>query len=524
MAGAGRSTLMRNTRLMAQSTATVRPARVDLLDRLWRLATSVRLALVLIGLLALCAFIGTLVPQAANAGLYDEIAYRNWLDFQRERFGAFRSLVTLFDAIGFFNIFQTIYFRLLLALLAVAIVLCTINRIPGIWRNAMHRPPVRVGERLFDVHASARRVAAGPGAHDAALAGLTDALRARRYRVLTERADGRTFIYADKNRFGIFGTFVSHTGLVLVLAGALIGSLFGWRDDVFTITDGSTRPIGFGTDLAVRNELFVDEYDPVSGQPSDFYTDAVLLQRQGDAWVELRRHRIRVNDPLSHNGVVVHQAFFGPAAVLTIKDNQGNVLYSDGIALPYRNPDGRPIGWVDVPAGRFPIPLSVFVVGRAPVGPAGDPLIQPGQIIVEVYPRGQTTAERLLFRDRLDVGAPLAMKAPNGRTLLEFTFERERQFTGLNVSYNPGLPLIWTACLLMLLGWSSVFYFPHRRIRALVAPDPRGGTQVAAVVISKLDLGARHEHEQVMEAVQARLARDREARERESVGQPDLVV
>jgi cytochrome c biogenesis protein len=543
---------MRKSRLMAQSTASARPARLDLLDRLWRLATSVRLALILIGLIAVGAFIGTLVPQAANAGLYDEVAYFNWLDFQRERFGSFASLVTLFDAIGFFAIFQSWYFRLLLALLTVSIALGGIaNRAPKIWRGLTQTPPVRAGERLFEVHESARRVTAGPAEHDRAVAALTESLRGRRYSVAAETEGDRTFIYADKNRNGILGTFVSHVGLILCLVGALIGSVFGWRDDVFTITDGSTREIGRGSNLAVRNDLFVDEYDPTTGQPSDFYTNAILLKKEGDSWTELRRHRIRVNDPLEQDGIVVHQAFFGPSAVLTIKDNQGGLLFSDGVPLPYRNPDGRPIGWIDVPAGRFPIPLSVFVVGRAPVGPVGDPLIAPGQVVVEVYPAGRSTPDALLFRDRLDIGKPVAMKAPNGRTLLELTFERERQFTGLNLSYNPGLPLIWLACAMMLLGWGAVFYIPHRRLRALVAADGRGQTRIASVVISKLDFGARREHEQITADVAARLggeaeqrgsaetgkrgsgetrrgrsaaAKGGEIREPESVGQADLVV
>lgn len=492
---------------MAQlrASTTTRSWRVNPVDAVWRVFTSVRIALWLIGLIALCTFIGTLVPQAANAGLFDEIAYQNWLVFQRQKFG---DLVPVMDALGLFAIFQSVYFRLLLALLTISIILGGIvNRVPKIWRTAMHAPPVRVGERLFAVHEHARQIDVGPVGPTVALAALRDALNERRYRLLTEEEAGGHYIYADKNRFGIFGTFVSHTGLVLCLVGALIGNVLGWRDDVFTITDGSTREIGRGTGLAVRNELFVDEYDPVSGQPSDFYTDAVLLERRGDAWVDLRAHRIRVNDPLVEGSIVVHQAFFGPAAVLTIKDNQGMPIFSDGIALPYRNPDGRPIGWADIPAGRFPIPLSVFIVGRAPVGAGGDPLIQPGQAVIEVYPAGRATPENLLFAEVLDVGTPVVMKAPNGRPLLEFHFERERQFTGLNLSYNPGLPLIWFSCLLMLVGWSSVFYWPHRRLRALVRPDERGATRVAVVFISRLDLGARQEQERLLAAVAARLER-----------------
>jgi cytochrome c biogenesis protein len=489
---------------MAQTTATARPtrsARLDLLDVLWRFLTSVRVSLIVIGAIAVCTFIGTLVPQAANAGLYDDVAYRNWITFQREKFG---DLVPAMEALGLFNIFQSFYFRALLVWLTIGILLGGIvNRVPRIWRTAVHRPPVVVSERLFQVHETARATTLGTGTAEAVQA-LTETLRGRRYRVLTERAGARTYLYADKHRYGILGTFVSHTGLVLVMAGALIGSVMGWRDDVFTITDASTREIGRGSNLAVRNELFVDEYDPNTGQPSDFYTNAVLLERRGEEWVELRRHRIRVNDPLEQNGIVVHQAFFGPSAVLTIKDRQGNVIFNDGIPLPYRNPDGRPIGWVEVPKGTFPLALSVFVIGRAPVGPVGDPGIQPGQVAVEVYPADRVSPGTLLYRNLLDLGRPDAMLAPNGQTILEFSFDRERQFSGLQLSYNPGLPLIWVACVLMLVGWGAVFYFPHRRLRALVTPDGPGAARIDTVVISRLDLGMREEHARVLAALEAR--------------------
>lgn len=489
---------------MVQLTTTSRQPQINPIDWIWRFLTSVRVALWIIGLIALCTFIGTLVPQAANAGLYDEAAYQNWLQFQRGKFG---ELVPVMDKLALFHLFQAPYFRGLLAVLTAAVVLCTINRIPAIWRNAMQLPPVRVGDKLFEVHQSARHLEFAGTEPAPTVAALVAGLRARRYRVIQESADGQTYLYADKNRFGIFGTFVSHTGLVLCILGALMGSILGWRDDVFTITDGSTRAIGNGTDLAVRNDLFVDEYDPQTGQPSDFYTDAVLLQRQADGnWAELRRHRIRVNDPLVENGVIVHQAFFGPAITLKITDNQGNVLFNDGVPLPYRNPDGRPIGWFDLEAGRFPIPLSIFVIGRAPVGPAGDPSIQPGQVFVEIYPRGRATAENLLFADLLNVNQSKTWGAPmTGRALLNLSFERERQFTGLNLSYNPGLPVIWLACGLMLIGWSAVFYLPHRRLRALVTTLPGGATRVATAFISKHDLGARAEAERLLSDLQHRL-------------------
>ena len=39
-----------------------------------------------------------------------------------------------------------------------------------------------------------------------------------------------------------------------------------------------------------------------------------------------------------------------------------------------------------------------------------------------------------------------------------------KYYTGLQISYDPGLPIIWAGCLLMVVGMFLSFYLPFKRI------------------------------------------------------------
>ena len=83
-----------------------------------------------------------------------------------------------------FDVFHSLIFSLTLALIATAITVCTINRVPGIWQAIAH-PAVITTLQFFRTAQPAvvARCADGPQVVAADLVAL---LRARRYRVLTE--------------------------------------------------------------------------------------------------------------------------------------------------------------------------------------------------------------------------------------------------------------------------------------------------------------------------------------------------
>ncbi len=47
-----------------------------------------------------------------------------------------------------------------------------------------------------------------------------------------------------------------------------------------------------------------------------------------------------------------------------------------------------------------------------------------------------------------------------------------REFTGLQVAWDPGVPLVWIACFVMIGGLYVAFFVPHRRVWLRIELDP----------------------------------------------------
>ncbi len=102
-------------------------------------------------------------------------------------------------------------------------------------------------------------------------------LRRQRYQVTTESDGEGTHIYAERNRYARFGTFLSHAGIILAIVAALWGNLAGFSDSGLVIPNGSVRAVGHGTGLSVLNEGFIEEDYP-DGRPKDYRSDLVIYE------------------------------------------------------------------------------------------------------------------------------------------------------------------------------------------------------------------------------------------------------
>jgi hypothetical protein len=73
------------------------------------------------------------------------------------------------------------------------------------------------------------------------------------------------------------------------------------------------------------------------------------------------------------------------------------------------------------------------------------------------------------------------------------TFERERQWSLFQVAYNPGIPIFIIASVLLVGGLLVTFYFPLRRIRAIVSPTDENGTSIVAMPLAKRDWSGKRD-------------------------------
>lgn len=426
-------------------------ARRDIFDDIWSLFTSTKLALGLILAIAAACLAGALVAQVPSEMLQSSDATRTWVERMRPKYGSFTDA---FAAAGLFWIFQTAWFRALLGALTINTFVCTLNRLPNIWRQVFGAP-VWPADGLYERGEPRQTVRLAAQPLEAAVRPVGRALRGRRFRVVENAQPTVTYLYADRFRLARFGTVFTHTALLLVFSAAVVSGPLGYFEEPgFAVPIGATRDVGHATGLTVRADDFADEYD-AAGRPKDYRSELVVFENGR----QVAAQTVRVNEPLIYNGVRFHQAYYGQSAIVSVTDPTGNQVYRDAVALTWRSNDGqRPVGYFAVPGSD----LQVYLVG--PAG-EGDQIVRPGELLVEAYRAGSTSPN---YRLTLTQRRPLALAG------LQIQFEREIPFTGLRVVRDPGAMIVWVASALLILGLVLAFYFPHRRLWARLRRLPDG--------------------------------------------------
>lgn len=422
------------------------------LDRVWRFFISVRVALVLLIVIATASLLGVLLPQAPSGLAAHPDAFQQWLEGLRGRYGP---LTEVYRALGLFNVFETLWFWTSLVLLSASILLCTLNRLPRLWRS-WASPRLRVRDSFYE-KAKHRLTLAPP----VDVATLASALARQRYRVSQIEEGQAVYLYADRYGWAKLGSLVVHLSMVLILIGALVGR-FGGFEMESVIADGATAPVypvNHPQQIQIKNEGFTAEFYP-DGRPKDYYSDIVLFQ----GGREVKRGRVRVNEPLSYGGMRFHQAFYGPAAGLEIRDGGGRVLFSEMLPLE-RSFDGVSYQWIGVPGTELQV-----LVGLVSEHSEGESLALMGY-------KGQSG--EAAFRTRLSPGASQELEG------LRFTFTGKGAYTGLFIKKDPGDGLVWAGSALFMLGLIIVLFFPRSRLWAKVTPQ---GAQIAGVAERFLDL------------------------------------
>jgi len=450
---------------------------LDVLGRVWRFLTSVRLALVLILVLTAAVLVGTLLDQAPPSVIADAASYDQWLERARTRYGPWTGV---FDFFQLFNVFHSFWFRLIIGLLTANIIVCTLNRWKGIW-TTVFKTRVRMGDNFFQ-HTRYNAALAVAAPMPATAERVKRALSRSHYRVQTQADADSVAFYADRNRFSKFGTFLAHLSIVLILAGAIAGGLWGFKDDQFIVSEGATRELGLGTGIAVKLEQFTDEYY-LDGPPKDFRSDIVIY----DNGVPVKEGTVRVNSPMRYNGIAFHQSFYGQTALMQVKDETGRVLFNEGVPLAWQTSQGnRPLGNFNLPEQN----LAVYVIG--PVSGETDPMVPAGEMRVEAY---RLDSNKLVATGNVSQGTPKDLAG------LNFTFQREQRFTGLKVVKDPGANIIWVAGALMVLGLVMLFYFPHRRLWALCKSRPDGTSEVRLGMTAQRDISLAEEFNKLRKKV-----------------------
>lgn len=428
--------------------------------RIWRLFTSVNFAVVQIVAVAVLAAFGMTIRQLPGFAFRSAGDYATEMDKLRTLYEPALGvgLVDLMERLQLFHVFTSTPFGVLLFVLAISILICTLDRTPRLWQQSAFIR-VQQPDAYFDPKLPDRvSIAPGPGLSATAVAGV---LRRGAFAVREETSsDGMTYVYGDRNRWTKLATLVSHLGLILFLVAGLVTATLG-DEQGLVVAEGDTltvQPIGTPGLLLVKNLSF-EAPGLETGSPTDFTTDLAVYQ---DGQL-LARKVIRVNDPLTAGGYTFHQNGFGPAPDLVIRSkDDGSVLWDGPVPLT-EAVGGLPFGAIPIPGRPFGLEFSLYrdesgvgaliILPYAVRGtkPDGTPDIVEGEPYYAI--RGDT----------------VPMEGLN----LSLELRGFSDYTLLIAKRDPGAFVVWSAFAALLIGLAITFYLPRRRVWARVRPDGR---------------------------------------------------
>lgn len=415
--------------------------------RTWYAFTSAGTANLLLAALMVAGLVGIVVEQFGTSTLADPALRTAALARFPERYGP--ALGSLIERLDLYRIFTSWWWTLLVALFTVSVIGNTASRLPRLLRD-VRTPLVRRGRAFFRSSIPART---GPlEGLDGSV--LPDLLRGMGYRVRLEAATGTTHLLAEQNRFSPLASVVTHASLVLFVIGmGIVTPRFGY-ETALKVPVGEVRPTGFPDDpqtVLVQNEAFVARFDEGSS-PLDYRT-TVSVYRRGE---QIARKEITVNDPLSVDGWVFHQNFFGPAVEIDVRDDAGRILYSGALLLD-GNLGGVPEGLLAVPGTDVSLELLLA---------KGDGGIAELTVVGARQPTGEQAGPQIAFGAVLTTGEGYWAPDPG----IGIEFRRPSSYIGLIAKRDPGQGLIWLGAIGLVAGVSISLLTPRRRIWARYDP------------------------------------------------------
>ena len=410
------------------------------------LFASVQLALFLLFILAATSIIGTIIPQ------------NNVPAFYVQRYG--EKTAEFFQLLDIPDMYNSWWFLGLLGLFSLNLIVCSLERIPQVFRilrrdlltlhpEQLKKMPIRHEISIPSTYEGAQEAAAALFARDG-------------WQAQSDDREGGRLLAADKGGWSRFGVYLVHCSILVILSGAVIGSSavsekilhkpsFAFKGSIMLPEGQATnhittfrRGMHIDLDFMLRCDDFTIEYYP-NGMPKTYRSSVSILEGGQVA----HRADIEVNKPLTYKGVTFYQSSYQPYQnyQVTLKRE------ADGLSTQQLIATAQEVDWAQAGA-------SYGIINRESQG--------------EV-----TKRLKIWFTDHqaepsvfwVNEGQEAIVKRPGGTYHLKVD---QLYATGLQATKDPGVGLVYGGCLLMLVGLYVAFFLSHRRLYAFVQPEGEG--------------------------------------------------
>lgn len=409
---------------------------------LWSFFSSVKLTITLLALIVLLFIAATFLPPYDVAqtftGQLSPGAAKIFLFFRWS------------------DLYHSLLFYFLMTLLSVNLIICSINRFPTLWRQYKASPfPEPAG--IFDNLPQKLIITEAKEISKIKL--IVKSCLKKQYGSGKEADTERgSIFYAERGRFSLFGVYIIHLSILVMIAGAIIGSIFGLTADI-NIKEGETVNLanlanGDGMhklDFSVRCDKFIVGFYE-DGIPKTYRSDLSFIKNGN---VE-KQGSLLVNHPLTFDKFRFYQSSYGVTpkikAIVTYTaagKKSGSMALAAGDTFDL--PEGKARGFV------MRVEENIMEMGPAVklriISPKKDVHFWIFKQIDQI----------LAVSPHLFTEAPIFN--PGLFTPFIFSIDRVEQtyYTGLHIVRDPGIPLVALGGLLMVTGMIIVFFMSYQQ-------------------------------------------------------------
>jgi len=448
--------------------------RKSVTERIWKLFCSVKLAIYLLIILAFLSILSIYLQELFPPGYP--------VSFWQERLSPGKFY--LYKNLGFFNPYGSFWYISNIVLLIINITVCTLNRIKRTFLTVFGRNYKKETEELKTLKYNYEMTVSRPP--ETVSERLTTHLKEYYYRISVEENNKEKYIYAAKGGWGRLGSYLTHTGLVLLFIGGIITIKFGFTTDRWAAPgEIFTAP---GREFRIKIEDFRIEVNE-KGQVKDYICDVAVLEN-GET-VTTTTKTIEVNRPLSYKGLTFYQSSYRENVnriaiqVTSLTGSQFDSTFISGI---------NKVNLIDKDGYAFKVLHYIphFMMSGRQVFSASDRPENPA-VLIEF-----TKNDSLISRSWAFLLFPDMHQQEDQPYNFRFLSYNPTYETGLQIVYNPGASFMWGGFLLITLGIMFAFYVKHNRIWAIIKPADDGRTFIAvAGDSSKKSLKIEHEIKEI---------------------------
>jgi len=369
--------------------------------------SSLKIAILLLVLIAISCATGTLIPQLESDQFYFDTFNKNPF------LGIINGNILLL--LEFNHIYTSFWFLLLLIWLALALAVCSFRRQLPILKSALDWIDYKSPRQIAKLSISQTIPTSNTSK---SLKEITINLNNQGWKV--KETDGR--IAARKGAVGRVGPIFIHLGMILLMVGATYGSLNGKTIEKFLAPGRSLDLLNTNEEkgLTVKLQSFQIERDP-KGIAEQYRSIVNIIEPNGTNETK----EISVNYPLRYKGLTLYQADWALAAITIQIDN------SPKLQIPIESiPElGEQVWGTIIPTqknGKDPILLTV----NSELGP------------VIIYDNDGTRIMTLGINKEAEVKESL-IKIIN-----------IIPSSGLLLKRDPGVPIVYTSFAIILIGGS----------------------------------------------------------------------